>query len=500
MKKYYTLLLAFATAFIMHSANSQTWTAQTPGNLQSMQCILYINSSTGFIGSGYGEILKTTNGGTNWFALNTGVSDRHIYALSFIDMNIGYAVGYYGLILKTTNGGTDWVSQRVTDTNERLYGVSFTDASTGTIVGRSGQVLRTIDGGTHWVAQTSNTANDLLGVKFTDTNTGFAVGGTGTIIGTTNGGMNWVVQTSGTAQHLQSVSFIDANSGFVVGGSGTILKTTNGGTSWATQTSGTANVLKSVCFTDANNGTIAGFSGTVLRTVNGGTTWSVQTTGVANHYVGISFSDANNGSVVSNSAVYRTNNGSLPVELTSFAASINKNVVVLQWKTATETNNYGFELEKSKMGEGRSEMWEKIGFVEGNGTTNAPRSYSFTDKSANGKTSYRLKQIDRDGKFEYSQSVEVTASSTPKEFGLEQNYPNPFNPTTAISYQLSANSFTTLIIYDAIGREVATLVNEVKEAGTYSTQFDGAKLSSGVYFAKLTSSGKTQMKKLLLLK
>jgi hypothetical protein len=145
-------------------------------------------------------------------------------------------------------------------------------------------------------------------------------------------------------------------------------------------------------------------------------------------------------------------------------------------------------------------MWSKIGFVEGNGTTNAPKSYSFTDKSASGKISYRLKQIDRDGKFEYSQTVEVTSLSAPKEFGLEQNYPNPFNPTTAISFQLSAVGFTTLKIYDAIGREAATLVNEVKEAGTYTAQFDGARFSSGIYFAKLTSDRKTQMKKLLLLK
>ena len=99
-----------------------------------------------------------------------------------------------------------------------------------------------------------------------------------------------------------------------------------------------------------------------------------------------------------------------------------------------------------------------------------------------------------------SLSVEEAAANAPKEFALEQNYPNPFNPTTAIGYQLSANGFTSLKIYDALGREVATLVNEAKEAGTYSVQFDGAKLSSGIYFAKLTSDRKTQMKKLLLLK
>ena len=191
----------------------------------------------------------------------------------------------------------------------------------------------------------------------------------------------------------------------------------------------------------------------------------------------------------------------LPVELTSFTAEIAEKSVELKWKTATEVNNYGFEIQRSAVSPQQSDnMWSKIGFVEGNGTTNAPKSYFFTDKSASGKTSYRLKQIDRDGKFEYSQTVEIIAASSPKEFALEQNYPNPFNPTTAIGYQLSASGVTTLKIYDAIGREVATLVNEVKDAGTYSAQFDGARLSSGIYFARLTSDKKTQLRKLLLMK
>ena len=201
----------------------------------------------------------------------------------------------------------------------------------------------------------------------------------------------------------------------------------------------------------------------------------------------------------------------LPVELTSLTADVAGKNIELNWKTATETNNYGFEIERAidngqlipqttRDAEQRAiENWNKIGFVEGNGTTNAPKSYSFTDKSASGKISYRLKQIDRDGKYEYSQQVEVSIAA-PKAFALEQNYPNPFNPSTTINYQLPVTKHVSLMIYDAIGREVATLVNEVKEAGYYSAQFDGAKLSSGIYFAKLTSDRKTQMKKLLLLK
>ncbi len=194
------------------------------------------------------------------------------------------------------------------------------------------------------------------------------------------------------------------------------------------------------------------------------------------------------------------NASSLPVELIGFSASSEKNCVTLKWKTATEINNYGFEIQRSAVSSQQSvNTWSKIGFVEGNGTVNAPKSYSFLDKSANGKTSYRLKQIDRDGKYEYSQQMEVTIAA-PNVFALEQNYPNPFNPSTTINYQLPLSKHVSLIIYDAIGREVATLVNEVKEAGYYSAQFDGSALSSGIYFANLTSSGKTQMRKLLLLK
>ncbi len=204
--------------------------------------------------------------------------------------------------------------------------------------------------------------------------------------------------------------------------------------------------------------------------------------------------------------------GVLPVELSSFTSTLNGRNIRLDWTTATEKNNYGFEVERTTttghpeqanapiydpVGKGN---WTKIGFVEGNGTTNAPKSYSYTEKNiSTGKYSYRLKLIDRDGKFEYSQQVEVTVSA-PKIFALEQNYPNPFNPSTTINYQLPVAKHVSLKIYDAIGREVATLVNEVKDAGYYSAQFDGARFSSGIYFARLSSSGKTQMRKLLLLK
>jgi len=196
----------------------------------------------------------------------------------------------------------------------------------------------------------------------------------------------------------------------------------------------------------------------------------------------------------------------LPIELISFHASIVNSGIALQWQTATEVNNYGFDVERCAVdvrhlqGDGHL-AWMKTGFVEGSGTTNSPKQYSFSDKNLSiGKYLYRLKQIDRDGKFSYSKTVKISILGALKEFALSQNYPNPFNPSTMISYQLPTSNHISLKVYDALGREVATLVNEVKEAGRYSATFTASKLSSGIYFAKLQSGDKVHLKMMMLVK
>lgn len=193
----------------------------------------------------------------------------------------------------------------------------------------------------------------------------------------------------------------------------------------------------------------------------------------------------------------------LPVELTFFTAITKGRGVELVWKTVTEVNNYGFDIERKAIDNGQWTMdnWSTIGFVEGNGTTNAPKEYSFTEKNVStGKYSYRLKQIDRDGKFSYLPEAEVSISAMPAVYALEQNYPNPFNPETQIGYSLPLSGFTTLKIYDALGREIETLVNGTKEAGNYTLQWNGAARSSGIYYYRLHSGTFTSVKKLLLLK
>lgn len=191
---------------------------------------------------------------------------------------------------------------------------------------------------------------------------------------------------------------------------------------------------------------------------------------------------------------------SLPVELNSFSASIIGTTVKLNWQTATEINNYGFEVERKILKQVQNDNWEKIGFVNGNGNSNSPKDYSFVDtKVSSGKYSYRLKQIDNDGQFEYSKTIEVELG-LPKKFELSQNYPNPFNPTTKISWQSPVSNWQTLKVYNILGKEVTTLVNEYREAGSYEINFDASNLSSGIYIYKLQVGEYTQTKKMTLIK
>jgi len=198
--------------------------------------------------------------------------------------------------------------------------------------------------------------------------------------------------------------------------------------------------------------------------------------------------------------------GVIPVELISFTANEANNVVSLQWQTATETNNRGFDVERRT-----NKTWEKVGFVAGYGTSTETRSYSLNDNVSNvsGNTVYyRLKQIDFDGSFDYSKEIEVTIAGGPKEFSISQNYPNPFNPTTVIKYNVPFQSQVKIVVYNLMGEVVTELVNAVKGAGYHEARFEAVskQLSSGVYLYRIEASsvdgGKTfkQTKKMVLMK
>jgi hypothetical protein len=190
----------------------------------------------------------------------------------------------------------------------------------------------------------------------------------------------------------------------------------------------------------------------------------------------------------------------IPVEFTSFVGNANENSVVLNWSTASEKNNHGFQVEK-KFGND----FAAIGFVNGKGTTTQTQNYSFVDKNVSiGKAEYRLKQVDFDGSSTYSKVVEVEITK-PSEFALNQNYPNPFNPTTKINFSLAADSKVTLSIYNVLGQKVVTLINSNLNAGIHSAQFDASGMQSGIYFAKIEAVGNngqkfSSIKKMTLMK
>jgi Secretion system C-terminal sorting domain len=195
----------------------------------------------------------------------------------------------------------------------------------------------------------------------------------------------------------------------------------------------------------------------------------------------------------------------LPVEISTFLVHSLNGIVEINWETTLEINNYGFEIQR--LSEGAD--WKKIAFIHGHGNSNSPKTYSYTDATIflSGQYFYRLKQIDIDGKYEYSDVVEVKIG-VPNNYELHQNYPNPFNPSTIIKYSIPKQSSVRLTVFDVLGSEIITLVNKEQLEGNYEIELDGTEFSSGIYFYRISagdpasSAGQVyvETKKMILLK
>ncbi|HSD62726.1 MAG TPA: T9SS type A sorting domain-containing protein, partial [Ignavibacteriaceae bacterium] len=224
------------------------------------------------------------------------------------------------------------------------------------------------------------------------------------------------------------------------------------------------------------------------------------------YYISASSNDGRNISepITAPAGYYHFKVEAVPVELISFNGTLDNNIVKLNWLTATETNNKGFEIERMDGSSQNSPgIWKAVGFVHGNGTTTLAHSYSFSDNLQKnvieGKYHYRLKQVNYDGSFEYSSEIAVVITEQ-LQFSLAQNYPNPFNPATIINYQISDKNFVSLKVFNIIGEEISVLVNEEKPKGRYSVEFNGSNIPAGVYLYKLTAGNNIAVKKLMLLK
>jgi len=440
--------------------------------------VYFVNDNIGWIAGsgnemGEGAIQKTTDGGNNWIGQlsNLGSNPYNFISVYFMDEIKGWAVGFQsgegpgdgppsGVAFKTTDGGINWIGRDLGINAGSWWSVFFINIDTGWVVGFGvfgGQrIAKTTDSGETWLEQFTGGNNGLFDVYFIDENIGWTVGYGGSIFKTTDGGINWISQSSGTSSDLYSVHFADENTGWAVGVNGTILNTTDGGINWINQLSGTSSNLHSVNFADENTGWAVGENGTILKTING---------------------------------------GNIPVELTSFIATIQPGYVELNWTTATELNNLGFEIQRSTV----TSEFVTVGFVEGKGTTTEEHHYSFKDKDVSGFLRYRLKQVDFDGSYEYSGIIEVEVLGN-ISYELAQNYPNPFNPSTKITYSIPQKSFVTLKVFDPLGSIVSELVSEEKEAGKYEIDFNASDLSSGVYIYRLSANEVVLTRKMILLR
>jgi uncharacterized delta-60 repeat protein len=369
----------------------------------------------------------------------------------------------------------------------------------------------------------ASTQNDYVTIKYntdgvqqwlvTYNNNSFNGSDLARMVITDNSGNVYVTGTSGTEYPLGYPNYV------------TIKYNSLGEEQWVSAYNGPGNaddVPYSITIDNSGNvyvtgkATIPGFLydfATVKYNSAGTELWVQRFDGASNMNDGatwVSIDDSGNVFVAGNS-MYFTNFASdfvvikysrdsgLPVELTSFTASVSGRDVILKWLTASETNNYGFEIERR---ESSAEItdWTRIGFINGSGTTTEVRSYYFEDKNLfTGSYQYRLKQIDFEGTFEYSSVVEMEIPVL-AEFVLEQNYPNPFNPSTTISFAIPSSVFTSLKVYDVLGNEVATLVSEEKLAGSYEVEFNASHLASGIYFYRMQSGSFSQVKKMILSK
>ena len=453
------------------------------------------------------QVFYSSNYGTNWTTKDLGI-DMNASSICMVNTQIGYISGTNCQVLKTTDGGVNWfpVTQPTTGTFD-IYNVDFVTPDLGWVFINytpitGGNIFKTTNGGTTWTQQGSNISNAIYSADMVDANIGYVTLNSSNkpIYKTTDGGNNWLSITTPLTGITEAVKAIDANTLYIGANFGTtrMAKSTNGGTNWTPVTLPVPVDINSIDFMDADTGYVCGNSTTVVcRTTNGGTNWTFQNVhlptlaGVKVLSNDIAYALGTYGSIMRYDI-----HGFVPVELVSFTSSVSGNNVLLKWNTATELNNQGFDVERAAI----PGNWEKIGFVAGSGTTTEPRSYSFVDNDLNtGKYYYRLRQVDYNGTFEYSDVIQVEVV-VPFDFALEQNYPNPFNPNTMIRFSVPQNSMVNIKVYNIVGQEVAEIVNDVKTSGRYEISFEANGLASGIYLVKMQAGDFISTIKMTLLK
>lgn len=456
------------------------------------------------------QVVVSNDYGATFTSVALSVSNADLRAIYMHDATSGYAVGSGGRIWKTTDGGNNWELYDAA-TIQAFSSVDFIDNLNGIVSGNGGQIWKTNDGGANWLS-ISNTGLTIgfNGCALIDTNTAL-VTGSNLVFKTTNGGTSWSQITPGVPIGPTSrIRMINDTTGYLIGGSGTsqqgyIFRTMDAGDTWInTNFPYTGSMIYDIAFRSDSDYVVVGIGGNVFHTKNGGSSWEQYNLGLLNvvqsQVIGLTFVHQDTIIVggAGASLVKVAVEPIIPVELVSFTASITNNSIRLFWTTATELNNRGFQIERKLS---NSDEWNILGFIQGAGTSTESRTYVYDDFNINtGSYNYRIRQFDFDGTASVYNLPETVEFGAPVNFELSQNYPNPFNPSTTISFSIPNKDYVTLKVYDIIGNEVVTLVNEEKAPGNYQITFDASEFSSGVYFYSILAGNFSEVKKMMLIK
>jgi len=385
-----------------------------------------------------------------------------------------YAAGWDTFSLyKSINAGESWFPMDFGQ-NTDLLSLEFISPLVG-FTSISANIWMTTDGGTTWDFVYTGNPIAVLDISFFDSQLGLGVGPAGKLVKSTDAGQSWQLLTSGTDKHLLNITFIDQNVAIAVGGEfsgedGIIIRTTDGGTSWESQFPPTPKTLRSVSFAGGSTVFAVGSYGAIIKSTDSGITWSLLDSLTSHTLTSCDFFSQEIGFVVGGSGtILKTTDSGQNWEFMNSTTS--------QSLTSIQMQNV------------------LIGVVVGHG---------IILKTTDGGSSWIQKQVITD--LAQDKSNDITS------YNLMQNYPNPFNPSTSIQYSVSSRQFVSLKVYDLLGREVATLVDEEKPAGSYRVEFSTGliqqSLPSGVYFYQLragdpsTGSGQSfvETKKMVLMK
>ncbi|MCX7610789.1 MAG: T9SS type A sorting domain-containing protein [Ignavibacterium sp.] len=498
MKRISIKIFAMIFALFFNEVFSQTWVRKNEGySFWSIEKDFAGNIYAGTTGTPRG-IFKSTDGGETWTNIYSTGASNYLEIACDPQNNVYVANSTNGLLI-STNGGINFTNVPVSTFGGNSVNTVACGPNGLVLVGvTSGGIYRSTDYGATFTQTLSGYSIVSLEFDKFNPNRVYAGSSSTTLNGffiSTNGGLTF----SGPTNSINVWEILQRQNGelFVLGTTAgyPVLKSTDLGLTWA-QVGTTPNAIRGACLDLVENIYAAG-NGGVYRSTNGGQTFTNMNLTSSSNKI-ISYQNKILAAVTGTTTggIYIFTDQTIPVELISFEAFVNSNQITLKWKTATELNNFGFEIQRRES----DGDYMTIGFVRGKGNSSEICEYSYVDKNLkSGKYFYRLKQIDYDGIISYSNEVVVEINLL-TQFNLEQNYPNPFNPSTKIKFSIPENSLVKLTVYNLIGKVVKEILNQSMNAGNYEVEFDGSNLSSGIYFYRLEAGKYSNTKRMILIR